>query len=171
MRVTAPKVRILPQTLFTQISEKWGDDVSIMAIMIGIQASGKSSFCKSNLKEYVRINLDELNTRNKERIAIMEAIQSGVDIVIDNTNPTKADREKYVSIAKNHGYEVIGYFMQSRLQECIDRNEQREGRRFVPKGQIRRMFFCATKPKLEEGFSKLYIYNSETNKLKERVEE
>ena len=59
--------------------------MATMAIMVGIQASGKSSFCKSNLKEYVRINLDELNTRNKERIAIMEAIQSGVDIVIDNT--------------------------------------------------------------------------------------
>jgi len=59
--------------------EKWGDDVATMAIMIGIQASGKSSFCKYILKEYVRINLDELNTRNKERIAIMEAIQSGVD--------------------------------------------------------------------------------------------
>ena len=62
--------------------------MATMAILIGIQASGKSSFCKSNLQEYIRINLDELNTRNKERIAIMEAIQSGVDIVIDNTNPT-----------------------------------------------------------------------------------
>lgn len=61
--------------------------MSIMAIMIGIQASGKSSFCKSNFRNYIRINLDELNTRNKERIAIMEAIQSGLDIVIDNTNP------------------------------------------------------------------------------------
>ena len=126
-------------------------------IMIGIQASGKSSFCKSILKEYVRINLDELNTRNKERIAIMEAIQSGVDIVIDNTNPTKADREKYVSIAKNHGYEVIGYFMQSRLQECIDRNEQREGKAYIPRKAI-----ACTSNKLEipdyvEGFDKLYF--------------
>ena len=125
-----------------------------MAIMIGIQASGKSGFCKSNLKEYVRINLDELNTRNKECIAIMEAIQSGVDIVIDNTNPTKADREKYVSIAKNHGYEVIGYFMQSRLQECIDRNEQREGKAYIPRKAI-----ACTSNKLEildyaEGFDK-----------------
>ena len=140
--------------------------MAIMAIMIGIQASGKSSFCKSNLKEYVRINLDELNTRNKERIAIMEAIQSGVDIVIDNTNPTKADREKYVSIAKNHGYEVIGYFMQSRLQECIDRNEQREGKACVPRKAI-----ACTSNKLEipdysEGFDKLYFVSLSENGYK-----
>ena len=36
--------------------------MATMAIMIGIQASGKSSFCKSNLQNYIRINLDELNT-------------------------------------------------------------------------------------------------------------
>lgn len=131
--------------------------MAIMAIMIGIQASGKSSFCKSNLQEYTRINLDELNTRNKERIAIMETIQSGVDIVIDNTNPTKGDREKYISIARSHGYDVVGYFMQSKLQDCIDRNEQREGKASVPRKAI-----ACTSNKLEipdysEGFDKLYF--------------
>lgn len=131
--------------------------MATMAIMVGIQASGKSSFCKTNLQEYIRINLDELNTRNKERIAIMEAIQSGVDIVIDNTNPTVTDREKYISIAKKHRYEVVGYFMQSKLQECIDRNEQREGKACVPRKAI-----ACTSNKLEipdysEGFDKLYF--------------
>lgn len=133
--------------------EKWGDDVATMAIMIGIQASGKSSFCKSILKEYVRINLDELNTRNKERIAIMEAIQSGVDIVIDNTNPTKADREKYISIARDHGYEVVGYFMQSRLHDCIDRNEQREGKAHVPRKAIACTSNKLEVPDYSEGFN------------------
>lgn len=146
--------------------EKWGDDVAIMAIMIGIQASGKSSFCKSNLREYVRINLDELNTRNKERIAIMEAIQGGVDIVIDNTNPTKADRERYISTAKNHDYDLVGYFMQSRLQECIDRNGQREGKACVPRKAI-----ACTSNKLEipdysEGFDKLYFVSISENGYK-----
>lgn len=81
-----------------------------MAIMIGIQASGKSTFCKMNLSEYVRINLDELHTRNKESIAIHDAIASGLNIVIDNTNPSKADGEKYIAIAKENGYEVTGLF-------------------------------------------------------------
>lgn len=62
-----------------------------MAIMIGIQASGKSTFCKTNLPGYIRINLDELHTRNKESNAIWEVITSDLNIVIDNTNPTRAD--------------------------------------------------------------------------------
>ena len=131
--------------------------MATMAIMVGIQASGKSDFCKSNLREYVRINLDELNTRNKERVAIMEAIQSGMDIVIDNTNPTKADREKYISIAKNYGYEIIGYFMHSRLQECINRNEQREGKAYVPRKAIACTSNRLEIPDYAEGFDKLYF--------------
>lgn len=38
-----------------------------LAIMIGIQGSGKSTFCKMYLPEYERISLDDLHTRNKER--------------------------------------------------------------------------------------------------------
>jgi len=131
--------------------------MATMAIMIGIQASGKSSFCKSNLQEYIRINLDELNTRNKEKIAIMEAIQSGGDIVIDNTNPTMADREKYITIAKKHGYETVGYFMQSRLQECIARNEQREGKACIPRKAIACTSNKLEMPDYAEGFDELYF--------------
>ena len=69
-----------------------------MAVMIGIQASGKSTFCKRYLGDYVRVNLDVLHTRNKEKLAIEDAIASGEDIVIDNTNPMIADREKYILI-------------------------------------------------------------------------
>jgi predicted kinase len=131
--------------------------MATMAIMIGIQASGKSSFSKTNLQEYTRINLDELNTRNKERIAIMSAIQSGENLVIDNTNPTVADREKYISIAKNHDYGIVGYFMQSKLQDCIGRNEQREGKARIPRKAIA---FTSNKleiPDYSEGFDKLYF--------------
>ena len=131
--------------------------MATMAIMMGIQASGKSSFCKSNLQKYIRINLDELNTRNKERIAIMEAIQNGVDIVIDNTNPTMADREKYISIAKNHGYKVVGYFMQSKLQDCIGRNEQREGKAYVPRKAIAYTSNKLEIPDYSEGFDELFF--------------
>ena len=47
-----------------------------MAIMTGIQASGKSTFCQNNLPGYVRINLDTLHTRNKENMAMDEAFQA-----------------------------------------------------------------------------------------------
>lgn len=131
-------------------------------IMMGIQASGKSSFCKNQLSEgYVRINLDELNTRNKEKLQFDECIGNGKSIVIDNTNPTKADRQRYIPALKEAGYVIAGYFMQSRVADCIERNEMREGREKVPSTAI-----AATSNKLElpdysEGFDELYYVQIE----------
>lgn len=128
-----------------------------MAIMIGIQASGKSTFCKAKFPEYIRINLDELHTRNKESIAINDAIASRLNIVIDNTNPIRVDREKYISIAKENGYEVMGYFMQSKLQECIARNDQREGKACIPRKAIACTSNKLEIPNYDEGFDELFF--------------
>lgn len=130
--------------------------MSVMAIMTGLQASGKSTFCREHLPAYDRVNLDTLHTRNKENRAIEEAFCAGRDMVIDNTNPTIEERKKYILKAKEKGYRVVGYFMQSRLQACMARNELREGKAKVPAQAI-----AATSNKLEipsyaEGFDELY---------------
>lgn len=129
----------------------------VMAVMTGIQGSGKSTFCKNYLSAYDRINLDTLHTRNKENIAINEAFRAGNDMVIDNTNPTVEDRKKYILKAKKNGYRVIGYFMQSRIQECIARNEQREGKEKVPTAAIAATSKKLEMPSYEEGFDELYF--------------
>lgn len=129
----------------------------VMAIMIGIQASGKSTFCKSYLTGYDRINLDTLHTRNKENTAINEAFRVKHDMVIDNTNPTVQDRELYIRKAKENGYRVVGYFMQSKLQECIARNDQREGKAKVPAKAIAATSNRLEMPSYQEGFDALYF--------------
>jgi len=131
--------------------------IPTMAIMIGIQASGKSTFCRNHLPGYVRINLDTLHTRNKENIAMDEAFSSGRDIVIDNTNPTAEDRKKYITKAKEHGCHIIGYFMQSRLKECTARNELREGKAKIPAKAIAATSNRLEMPSYEEGFDELYF--------------
>jgi len=128
-----------------------------MAIMTGIQGSGKSTFCENYLSAYDRINLDTLHTRNKENIAIDEALCSKRDMVIDNTNPTAQERKKYILKAKENGYKVVGYFMQSRLQECIARNELREGKEKVPAKAIAATSKKLEIPSYEEGFDELYF--------------
>lgn len=126
-------------------------------IFIGIQASGKTTFFKQELScfGYTHINLDTLKTRNKESHAIQESFNCGHSFVVDNTNPEKSDRERYISLAKSYGYEVIGIFFQSILQDCIARNTARGSvapTKAIPCTQRKLQF-----PEYAEGFDKLYF--------------
>ena len=126
--------------------------------MIGIQASGKSTFCNRYFPDsFAHISLDELNTRNKEKNLLMDCISKGLNIVIDNTNPTKDDRQRYIPVLKENKYRIAGYFMQSRIADCVKRNENRQGKSRIPNSAI-----AATSNKLElpehtEGFDDLYF--------------
>lgn len=135
-------------------------------IMMGIQGSGKSTFCGRFLPDVARINLDTLKTRNRERIAIAECQAKGIDYVVDNTNPTKLDRARYIPSAKELGYRVVGYFMQSRVSDCIGRNARREGKARVPDIAI-----AGTKKRLEppdrdEGFDELFFVANDGKEMK-----
>lgn len=125
-------------------------------IFIGIQASGKSSYYRQYFSGYEHVNLDTLHTRNKERLLIQECIRAGKSFVVDNTNPMMQDREKYIQLAKEYGYSVYGYYFQSAIADCMERNRQREGKERVPDKAIACTHNHLELPKLEEGFDKLY---------------
>ena len=130
-------------------------------ILIGIQGSGKSEFCRQFLPNVARINLDSLKTRSNERRAIEECHALACDYVVDNTNPTREDRERYIPAAKANGYQVVGYFMQSRLQKCIARNNLREGRAKIPAKAIAATSNRLELPRKDEGFDKLYFVEND----------
>ena len=125
-------------------------------IMIGIQGSGKSEFCRRYQPDVFHINLDTLKTRYQEKKAIESCLEVACDFVIDNTNPTKADRLRYIPLVKENGYRVVGYFMQSILKECIERNDMREGKARVPAKAIAMTSNRMELPDKEEGFDELY---------------
>ena len=52
---------------------------------------------------------------------------------------------------------MIGYFMQSRLQACAARNEQRAGKEKVPPRAIAATSNKLEVPSYEEGFDELYF--------------
>ncbi|MBQ9686077.1 MAG: AAA family ATPase [Oscillospiraceae bacterium] len=126
-------------------------------IMMGIQGSGKSEFCRRFLPETTRINLDTLKTRNNENRALEDCYAQSIDFVVDNTNPTREDRARYIPASKEHGYRVIGYFMQSRLQECIARNNLRKGKERIPAKAIAMTSNRLELPGVDEGFDELYF--------------
>ena len=116
-----------------------------MIIIIGIQGSGKSTFYHKYLSDsYVRVNLDTLKTRHQENLLISECIRNGKSFAVDNTNPTRADRQRYIPLAQYAGYKIVGYFMESKLQACIERNNRRTGAEKLPAAAI-----AATSNKLQ----------------------
>ena len=100
---------------------------------IGIPASGKTTFfSKYFVENYIHINLDTLHTRKKEAALLVECVSKGKSFVVDNTNPKRTDRERYIAKAKAEGYRIVGYFFQSVISDCIVRNRNRAGKMRVP---------------------------------------
>ena len=134
-------------------------------IFTGIQASGKTSFYRQYLQEYTHISLDVLNTRNKERLLLEKCVENGENFVIDNTNPTREDRKKYIDAIKGKGYKITGYYFRSSIGESIERNSGREGKANVP----RKAILCTSKklelPAFDEGFDELYYVHIENNEF------
>lgn len=133
------------------------NDTKQMIIFIGIQACGKTTFFRSVLACHglAHINLDTLHRRHKEAITIRTCLDSMRSFVVDNTNPQISDRQRYIPLAKSHGYEIIGIFFQSRIKDCIERNEQR-GRR-IPLRAILGTSNKLQMPSYNEGFDQLFF--------------
>lgn len=109
-----------------------------VVIFCGIQASGKSSFYKENFfNSHMRISLDLLNTRNRESLFMNMCYQTTMSFVVDNTNPTKEERKKYIKLAKENQAKVIGYYFQSKIEDAIARNKQRQGKAYIPEIAIK----------------------------------
>ncbi len=138
-----------------------------LVILMGLQGSGKSTFYQKYLAEkLVRVNLDTLKTRHRERLLIEECLRTGVDFAIDNTNPTRADRAAYIPAARAAGYRVIGCFMESKIRDCLERNKHREGKARVPDVAILGTSRRLEMPSYEEGFDELYFVGNDGTEMK-----
>ncbi len=107
-------------------------------LFIGAQASGKSTFYRQRFfRSHVRINLDMLKTRHRERLLLNACIEMKQPFVVDNTNPNTEDRQRYIKPAMAAGFRVIGYYFQSEIAECLRRNAQRPLAERVPDAGVR----------------------------------
>ncbi len=131
-------------------------------ILIGLPGSGKSSFYKERFfATHVRISLDLLKTRHREKRFLELCLATHQRFVIDNTNPTRLERARYVEPAKERGFSVVGYYCESKVEDCLRRNAERPGAERVPEVAI---FSAAKKleaPSLSEGFEQLFYVRLE----------
>ena len=134
-----------------------------MVLFIGIQATGKSECFKQHFYHtHIRLNLDMLKTRNRERLLIEACIKAKQPFVVDNTNPTVQDRKKYIDIANEAGFRIIGYYFQSVVSDSILRNDSRDDIHRVPDTAILSTYKKLELPSYTEGFHELkYVSISE----------
>jgi predicted kinase len=133
-----------------------GERLPQMVILIGIQACGKTSFCREQfLNSHVRVSLDLMRTRNREAVFLSLCLETRMDTVIDNTNPTPTERARYIAPAKAAGFHVHGFYFQSRVSDALARNAQRQGDARIPDAGV---LGCAKRlelPTRSEGFDQL----------------
>ncbi|MFN8670857.1 MAG: ATP-binding protein [Candidatus Sericytochromatia bacterium] len=97
-----------------------------------------------------------MKTRNKENLFIDLCINTGQKFVIDNTNATKELRKDYISKIKTKKYKIIGYYFESKINDCINRNNLRDGKEKIPEKGILGIYNKLELPSLDEGFDELY---------------
>jgi predicted kinase len=130
-------------------------------VFVGLPAAGKTTFYQQRFSashRHISKDLWPNAPRKDERQAreLRAALGAGVAVVVDNTNPTAADRQAIIAIARELGARVVGYYFGATTREAIGRNRGREGTARVPDVAI----FTAAKrmvpPVRDEGFDELY---------------
>ena len=126
-------------------------------IFVGIQGSGKSTFYRGRFADtHLRLSLDMLRTRHRERILLSACLEAKQRFVLDNTNPTRAERQVYISAARGAGFRVVGCYFRSRVEDCLRRNERRRAEQRVPIPGILGTAGRMQLPSPDEGFDELH---------------
>ncbi len=95
----------------------------------------------------------EQGSRNRKReyVQMADALRTGGDVVIDDTNLTRAIRWPYILMARQHGAAAVAvYFTDVAL--ALERNSARTGRARVPDRILRMQCGALEIPHREEGF-------------------
>ncbi len=128
------------------------------AIFIGVQGAGKTTFYQERFfHTHVRISLDMLRSRRREKLLLEACLKGGQRFVIDNTNALVNSRARYIEPSRKAGFQVIAYFFQVPLRDAIRRNNERQREQKVPVPAVVSTFRRLQPPAFNEGFSAIYI--------------
>ncbi len=138
-------------------------------LAIGLPGSGKSSWFKRHditplSSDMLRALLFDDPAEQRFQDLIFSNLRSMLKACliarrpmnyVDATNLTPHERNGWVKLAKDYGYEVQAVFFEVPVEVCLERNRRRE--RKVPEDAMRRMAGKLKQPTFEEGFSKITV--------------
>jgi predicted kinase len=137
-----------------------------LVIFVGLQASGKTTFFKQRFAgSHAHVSKDNFRHNRKpdrrQAQLITQALVAGTSVVVDNTNPTRADREAAIALARALGARVVAYYFDASPEDCLARNREREGRQLVPERGVQATLARLTPPAAEEGYDAIYTVKIE----------
>ncbi|XP_028275302.1 bifunctional polynucleotide phosphatase/kinase [Parambassis ranga] len=132
-------------------------------VAVGFPASGKSTFFHTHIipKGYVYVNRDTLGSWQNCVSACARALKEGRCVAVDNTNPDRESRKRYVDVAKAAGVSCRCFHFSASLEQAKHNNRFRE---MAPSNskhdKVNDLVFHSYKkhfvaPALSEGFSEI----------------
>jgi predicted kinase len=131
-------------------------------IFVGLQASGKTTFYRlrfaSTHQHVSKDNFPHARNRDARQVGLIEdALARGQSVVVDNTNPTREDRQRPIALARAHSARVVAYYFASDRRSSLGRNRQREGKSRVPDVAILATAKRMAPPSYSEGFDEIHV--------------
>ncbi|HEX5621211.1 MAG TPA: AAA family ATPase [Solirubrobacteraceae bacterium] len=121
-----------------------------VVVLCGVQGSGKTTLYRHRfLGTHEHVSLDVVRTRGREAELVRTCLDERRPFVVDNTNPTPADRRRYTEPAREAGFKVIGYLVEANAGEAF-------ARAGIPPGRVAATVRALQRPTLEEGFDELW---------------
>ena len=130
-------------------------------ILVGLPGAGKTTFYHQNFAASHRHVSKDLwpnaaGRDARQRRALIAALAEGASVVVDNTNPSIAERAAIVAIARAQGARIVGYFFDVTTRQAVARNAARSGPQKVPNVAIFTVAKRLEPPTRAEGFDELY---------------
>ncbi len=140
-----------------------------VVLSIGLPGSGKSSWFKRNSitplsSDQIRFLLFDDETDQKLPDLVFSNLRSMLRArlvakrpmsYVDATNLTPHDRQTWIKMANDYGYEAHAVYFDVPLEVCLQRNQTRK--RQVEDDVLRKMAAKIKAPTFEEGFTKITV--------------
>ncbi len=107
-----------------------------------------------------------LRTLHREKLILEACLEAKQKFVLDNTNLTREEREKYIVKAKTYRFKIAGYYFQTNLAKAIEQNNGRTGKAKIPEKGLLGAFKKMQIPQFDEGFDELfYVSTNDENQF------
>lgn len=130
-----------------------------VVVLIGLQASGKTTFCRQRLTTHTHVSKDAFpsnrNPQRRQMRLIEEALAAGQDVVVDNTNPSPAEWAPIILAARVHDARVIACWFPPDLAASRARNTARQGKSRVPDVGLYATIKILREPTTADGFDEI----------------